>query len=161
MTLDYKASFNAGVVFDIVNQSKTQDLMGKLGLRARDLPSTVYEATPLSWVVDYFTNVGTWLQAMTPNPDIEIQGTWCTESIIQIKKTETGNVRWLSPSGVWKNNVGYAGASTVTDKRYARYVNQPLPPPEFRVTPLGTFQTANLLALSCQRIVSTLKAAMR
>lgn len=45
-----------------------------LGLRARDIPGTLYELTPWSFVVDWFFALGAWLEYVIPDPYVEIEG---------------------------------------------------------------------------------------
>lgn len=158
MSLRYQATYSSGIVYEIVNRSKSADLIGRMGLRARDLPSTAWETVPLSWAIDYFLGVGNWLQAMTPNPEHDFRGSWVTETIRQHKETYLSNARWRSPSGVWKSDVGSPGFSHQDDQLFSRYVNLPLPSIPILSHELATNQTVNLLALTCQRIVRGLKS---
>jgi len=44
----------------------------KWGLRASDIPSTMWELIPYSFMVDWVFNVGDYIRAITPNRDIKI-----------------------------------------------------------------------------------------
>lgn len=49
----------------------------RYGLSLQNIPSVGWELTPLSFVVDWFVQVGPWIRAMTPNPSVTILGN-CT-----------------------------------------------------------------------------------
>lgn len=70
--LELKAS--AGVVFDMVNQTTIDALQQMLGARSMDMLPLFWEKIPYSFVADWFTNVGTWIQAIVPNPYVTVRG---------------------------------------------------------------------------------------
>lgn len=46
------------------------------GLQLRDVARTGWELIPFSFVVDRFVDIGTWLEAIQPNPNVSIKGSW-------------------------------------------------------------------------------------
>lgn len=56
--LSYRYS---GAVDITVRSSASYNVLDQLGLEFGQLPATLWELTPYSWVVDYFTTVGPWL----------------------------------------------------------------------------------------------------
>lgn len=160
MQLTFQAAYNAGVIYDIVNRTTSSELMGRFGFRGRDLPSTLWEITPLSWVVDYFVGIGNWLEAVMPNPDVEIQGNWVTEVIKQSKTTGLFNVTCRSPIGTLLQ-AGNGGSSDIETQLVNRYVHCTLPPLPQLAKTLSPLHSVNLAALSCSKIISQLKALRR
>lgn len=67
-----------GMIYSVEPSTNLEDVVRILGLRPMDVPATIYEIIPLSFVLDWFTNVGTWLSAVTPNPGITRQRAWVT-----------------------------------------------------------------------------------
>lgn len=76
---------SAGVMYEVKPSSLPQRMSRLFGFRLTDVPATLWEITPWSFVVDWFTNVGDWIQAVTPNPDVEVLGNWVT----QVDKLQT------------------------------------------------------------------------
>lgn len=72
----YKLS--AGIVADIHPAMTSDMIRNHFGLQLSDVPSTIWELVPFSFVVDRFVNVGQWLSAMRMNPEVSIRGTWAT-----------------------------------------------------------------------------------
>lgn len=68
------------------------------GLSGEQLPSIAWELVPYSFVVDWFLNVGRWLQALQPTPRLEFVG-GCTSQKTLIEVTTTvGKPYWGAPS---------------------------------------------------------------
>jgi hypothetical protein len=65
-----------------------------MGLRLADVPSSLWELVPLSFIVDRFVSVGAWLDAIVPKPGVTIKGSWTT-------RTSTGDqVQTRLPSDI-------------------------------------------------------------
>lgn len=63
-----------------------------LGLRFSDLPSAVYEATPWSFLIDYASNLGDVVKALTPRIGVDYLASWTTvRSLIEIEARTIGN----------------------------------------------------------------------
>lgn len=131
---------HAGVIYGVENRTSSEKLLKILGYRPRDLPATLWEVTPYSFVVDWFANVGDWLQAITPVPGIEVQGSWVT-LICEANTYYSGgalevqvavpDLRWAA--GTW-------GASTILSKDVVRYCN-----PRLSNTPSLTVREPSVL----------------
>jgi len=46
--------------------------LGKYGLSPTQMPNLLWELFPLSFVVDWFSNFGLWLNAISPHPTVEV-----------------------------------------------------------------------------------------
>lgn len=53
----YKGAFNSNL-----RSANNYDAFDALGIKLENVPYTLWELTGLSWIVDYFTNVGTYLE---------------------------------------------------------------------------------------------------
>lgn len=80
MMWDYKVT--SGVMYYVKVLSDDGILSEKFrhnyGLQMRNVLPTVWELIPMSFVVDRFVDVSSWLGAMQPNPDVKICGGWVT-----------------------------------------------------------------------------------
>lgn len=77
-SVSYKVS--AGVIYETRILSDdgivSEKVRHNYGLQLRDVARTGWELVPLSFVVDRFVQVGTWLSAIQPNPNVSILGSW-------------------------------------------------------------------------------------
>jgi hypothetical protein len=149
---------NAGVIFDVKSRTAYQELAADSGIRARDLPATIWEMIPYSFVVDWFVGVGTWLQAITPVPDIEVRGNWVTTVWRYHKEADSGTVHVaLSVPDPITENRSYTGYSRHLEQ-VVRKCNQPLQlTPVLKAKPLSVLHSVDALALSTDKVLRALK----
>lgn len=72
--LDYNIYCRAGVL--TTYQPTTRE---RLGLTYRDIPSAVYELMPLSFVLDWVYDLGSYIEAATPVPGFSALASWVTQ----------------------------------------------------------------------------------
>lgn len=89
-TSEYRV--HAGVIFDVVSVDKLQELNRIIGFRPNDFVSTAWEIVPYSFVIDWFVNIGPWLQAVTPVPGVTITGSWITTVWSYTKLASSGTI---------------------------------------------------------------------
>ncbi|DAD51016.1 TPA_asm: maturation protein [ssRNA phage SRR6960551_12] len=92
-------------------------LAGALGLDGRQLLTVGWELVPYSFVVDWFANVGDFLNASVPTPELLHIG-----ECLSTRRTTT-IVSWAEPAGTNGNgysNAGSRGTHSVTTIRYSR-----------------------------------------
>lgn len=109
-----KVKVGCGVYYKTPLGNMNSFLARRLGLGVNNLPSSAWNLLPHSWFVDQFVQVGDWIQALTPDPDLIILQKWMTE----VDVTETtgmctlkvhrakgsGTPTWYTGNcGVWKS----------------------------------------------------------
>lgn len=151
----FSGSANAGVIYDVDPMTSTESLRQLASLRTRDIPSTAWELLPFSFVADWFFNVGTWIQAVTPVPNVSIRGSWVTKvhSIERKISADWTVLTWVPPI-----QKGHAG-----DFLYNYTEVERIPNPEVTTTPvptvgsLSTLHCTDGLALACNNIIAGLR----
>ena len=144
LTLSETAKVGAGVYYGLTGLAPTAAEI--YGTRARDIPQSLWETIPYSFVVDWFTNIGDWLQAITPAPGVTIHGNWTT---VVYKRTSNFSGSMLQCNAGPANELftGSPGGATETWNTVTRTVNRPTPNlPSF--TGLGLSRTHQLDALA-------------
>lgn len=74
----HTARVSSGVLYELHDETQASATARLMGLRLSDVPSTIWELVPYSFVVDRFLDVGKWLSAIMPKPGVTVLGTWTT-----------------------------------------------------------------------------------
>lgn len=109
---EFKSS--CGVMYQLPSPDSGEFYSRHLGFGANNLPTTVWNLTPYSWVVDQVIDVGGWLQAAMPSPGISEVFRWRTNvktvstsgsAALKIKRTPAGgSATWYHGStGTYTN----------------------------------------------------------
>lgn len=69
---------DAGVIYGLSSMATNEHWAKTLGLRVDDVHRSLFNVTPYSLVLDWFANVGDWISATHPHPNIVILGSWVT-----------------------------------------------------------------------------------
>lgn len=158
-THEIECDVSAGVIYAARNRSLAGLLAKTSGLDSRSLPSTAWELVPFSFVVDWFVNVGDWLQAVIPDPDIAVIGNWVTcveKHLWTMGCIATDHDVYLGGSNHNRVRGGF-GACSIKERWYDRTVNNPLQlTPQIIGKPLSFLHTVDGLSLMAQRIVNGL-----
>lgn len=125
--MEYQAVRSVRVAIRV--QPKNQMVARLSGLGATNLPEALWNRTPFSWVVDYFSTVGSWLSVLDTGLGWNFSEKW-TESWRTIATStfspENGNgVKYLYPSG----------KSTISSKHLNRVVRGDLYGPMGSILP--------------------------
>jgi len=139
-----------GVLYDVHPHTNSQHLQQVLGVRLRDVPATVWEIVPYSFVVDWFVGVGDWIQAITPNPAVTIRGHWAT-TVNEVRTTRSGS---------WSEGyTGSLGSEEVYNFTYSRVCNQPISvTPVWKINPMTRLHQADAAALLLKPVLATLRS---
>lgn len=68
----------AGIMYEQHARTTREVCDQALGQRPRDMVSSFWELIPYSFVADWFVNVGDWLQAVVPDPTVDVLASWVT-----------------------------------------------------------------------------------
>lgn len=145
-TLSTKVS--SGVLYEIHDEGLEAATKRNMGVRLSDVPSSLWELVPFSFVVDRFVSVGSWLDAIVPKPGVTIKGSWTT-------RTATSNLvqtRLPSPIVIAGTNVVIPGGAPCTEKytqleRTANPSTSVFTVPQWNPNDLSLDQTRDHLAL--------------
>lgn len=88
---------DAGVLYDVELVIGCAEALRVFGMRPSDVPSTVWNCIPYSFVADWFTNIGDWLQAISPAPGITTRGGWVTTITKKNQQFPAGSMKCVWP----------------------------------------------------------------
>lgn len=150
-----KVTANAGVLYRFKPISIPGQITQALGIQVRDIPATVWEVIPFSFVIDWFVNVGPWLQALAPRPDIDVLGNWTT-SVVNTRANFPAAAVSRTVNGVTLTH--YSNTLDYKWSRVERKVNEPIAwLPSLRKELLTKLQTADAIALGAGQITQLLR----
>lgn len=125
-TVNDKIRASAGVIYRLDTDERFYTRGSAFfGTRASDMPKTAWDLLPFSFVADWATNVGDWLQAVTPAPGITPLGNWTTTVHERSIKFDPGVSEYKY--GTLYDPGTHAG-STFTSFTMRRVRNASLPP---------------------------------
>jgi hypothetical protein len=129
-----------------------------LGTRWQDLPATLYELTPLSFVWDWVWNIGLWIQSIVPDPSVTYLAN--TVSIKRTYKVSLVPIAiglrpvWINKGLRSAGSVGLKEAS-YQESTLVRTVNLQIPAlPVYQDKLLNLSRSADSIALIVSRILS-------
>jgi hypothetical protein len=159
VTFALSSKISSGVLYELTDVDNRAAVQRATGTRLSDIPATVWELVPFSFVVDRFLTVGSWLNAMTPKPGVKILGSWtttvkdesflhtCVEGIVDLSGS-TPSVK-LSQSG---------GTYYEKNFSYVREISPQIPiAPTWNPKDLNLQQQIDHVALIYDKLVSIFK----
>lgn len=114
--LNYEVSAHAGVLY------RPDWRINRYGMSVRELPSAAYELTALSFVLDWFVNVGPWIRASVMTLGLKELARWVTVKEVYTKAVSLGTVTWNNYSG-YSNVKSASGGHTVVVESTTRFVS--------------------------------------
>jgi len=153
-----KIACSAGVLYQCLTGNPSEKLAQDFRLGSDSLLQTAWEVIPFSFVADWFFNVGAWLEAIVPNPNILIRGSWCT--VRNERKFSFSSSNFHGRHAVDYDETGSFGSSHYSSVTLTRTTNPdfptiPLPPPNFNFS--SVTHAIDGVALFVPRIISALK----
>lgn len=116
---------SAGVLYELREQNLHATARHAFGISTRDVPGAAWELIPFSFVIDRFLNVGDWLEARIPNPNVSVKGNWISTKTQQVDFTSIPKVSVTvgSPTTTF---TGSAGTYLRQVTSLSREANRPL-----------------------------------
>lgn len=152
-TASLTVKVNSGLIYSERQLNALEQARKFSGTRACDLPAGLWELMRYSLVVDWFVNVGDWIQAVTPTPGFSALGNWVT-SVSEYDVSASGNLLYQVTQNPATTYSGSAGSSHKTVFTMTRVVNQSLPStPVLKMKPLSVLQSADAVGLLCQGVI--------
>jgi hypothetical protein len=138
-TSSLHVDIKASILYEVTNP--VRDWRFKLGLRGKDLPTTMWQLMPLSFMVDRMLDVSSFSAGMMNMLDPHVR---ILSACVRTKSTQTGSVRYTGyvPSTLWSTT---GSGNTLKDTEF-RYLREPWTPlvqdtvPKFK--PLGLVEDA-------------------
>jgi len=158
-TREYKHRFNvkvaSGIIYEVNDPSRVSQAQSVAGLYLRDLPASAWEAVPFSFVVDWFINVGDWLNASFPRPGVRVLGTWRTTKWSTISTNEIIKATIFVNTPPATEYVQRGGTYVEYDVNATRETNLTNPStPTVRNVTFGFQRTLDAIALAAQQLGS-------
>lgn len=118
-------------------------------------PETAWELTRLSFAVDWWLDVGSWLGSFRYTPSIQVLGNTVSTKIERLVKTNIRtNCAWIPNAPQTSRGI----VNSYTVKFYERVINQSLPIlPQFRPEFRSYLHTVDALALILQPVLTGLQ----
>lgn len=149
---------SAGVIVEQTIRQSSDKVAADYGLTASSLPATIYELIPWSFVADWFINIGDWIKASTPRPDMTVLGSWVTSVEETTRTFGPGTVILRQDMPPLMDLTGPSGRSVNKTLTVKRLSNPSLPSlPTLQVKSLSALRSADALALAAGEIVKQLK----
>lgn len=151
---EYLAKVSSGILYEI-QEDLVDASRRRMGLRVSDVPSSVWELVPYSFVVDRFIDLSTWLKAIVPVPNVAFRGAWTT-TVIERKHSHSVVKATVTPGNSPITTYTQSGGSYSEQfKSINRSINPGLPlPPLVNPKVLSLVQTTDHVALVAQRLLN-------
>ena len=151
------------IVASVFARIKNTNRAAMLGLDVTSIPHAAYELLPYSFVLDWFVDVGGWLKAVLPNPNV-----------IELGKSVGVRKDWTQKTDVWgiaaystQPNAAYPISAcnhthTMTKVAYQRRIDVALPAsPQVNYSLLSTVRQIDSVSLMWQKLNSFLPRPKR
>lgn len=158
-----KTSFSAttAVYYKLALMSESIRRIRDLGFRTEHIPAVMWEITRLSFVADWFVNVGDFLQAIEPNPSVSILGGCTSEKTTIIRTVRPCGAPWVFATSQLATTLMTPEVSFI-GRRLVRKTPITLPAsPVFHVSTLSIKRAVDALSLLWMGASSKLQKAQK
>lgn len=156
-SIDTKVS--VGIMYRRKSRTSSVEALRVFGMRPRDVLPTLWEVIPYSFVVDWFVNVGSWLEAISPDlSGVEILASWATTVSEKEAGISSGTLSYTTsadPKPTFTCSVGKSSVKTTTYERTSHPSFGPTP--TLVATTLSRLHSIDAAALSAGSILNSLK----
>jgi len=150
----HRAKVSSGVLYELKDDTLESATARRMGLRLSDVPASLWELVPLSFVVDRFVDVGAWLSAIVPKPGVNVLGSWTTVIDYQLNFHEIMEAKIVvnTPPATTYTNSG--GTFSEEIQSVSRTANPTIPSvPTVNYRDLNLTQQIDHVALITQRLL--------
>jgi hypothetical protein len=150
----HRAKVSSGVLYELHDDSLESATARRMGLRLADVPASLWELVPYSFVVDRFLDIGPWLNAIMPKPGVTVLGSWTTTLDYQLNYHQIAEAKIdvaTSPATTYRQS---GGDYTEEIQFISRVANPTIPPvPTVNYRDLSLVQQIDHLALITSRLL--------
>lgn len=153
-TYSHRAKVSSGVLYELRDDSLEMATARRMGLRLADVPSSLWELVPYSWIVDRFLDIETWLNAIVPKPGVSILGSWTTTLDYQLNYHQIEEAKIFvatAPATTYYQSGGTYSEEIQSISRVANPAMSPIPTANYR--DLNLAQQTDHLALTIAKLV--------
>lgn len=113
-TRSYNQKDVATMTSDYDYKRHSQLFTDKLGLRFSQSPLLVWEKIPFSFVLDYFVNIGGWLQQIREPSGLITRKACYSSKLDYVENIDVVDYNWISgpSSKSWKQSIQWLGGSS-------------------------------------------------
>lgn len=156
VTYNENVEAHAGIMYEVSNRTTSEQISADYRLGVDSLAQTAWEVIPFSFVVDWFANVGGWLEAIVPNPGVSILGRWVTTKAEQ-RRAYTPFILKTRSDGSSIYEAGTLGSSEHYAVTVTRDTNPQLPPtPPLNLDFSSVTHAVDGASLLAQKVISGL-----
>lgn len=150
----HRAKVSSGVLYELRDDSLESATARRMGLRLADVPASLWELVPYSFVVDRFLDIGPWLNAITPKPGVTVLGSWTTTLDYQLNYHTIKEARIDVGTAPPTTYIQSGGDYSEEIQSISRVANPTIPPlPTVNYRDLSLVQQIDHLALITSRLL--------
>lgn len=124
----------------------------KLGLTPNHLLEAAWELTRLSFIVDMFYDIGSWISSLRFNPDVTILGNTVGVKIVDTVELKNFDSQFYTGVDVFETNPSFDNTSFIREG-YSRSIQQQLGVPQFTAGDLMTLpQVIDVALIAMQNV---------
>lgn len=148
----YRSSSAATYAYSVKHGIGLSDFLNSTGMSLRHIPQVLWELVPCSFVLDRFVDVGSFIKALTPDPNVKTVDT-CVSEKVEILLTRKVSSVYRLYYDVKNYKASVNRKLRIWNTRYSRDVGTPVPIlPQFNPKLLKIAQNIDHVTLIWQRL---------